>query len=69
MSSDRCGVRIHNGPDSDDPKVKEWAKEHSIRFWYGDTIFDINTRKVEQTYFFKNEQDKLIFILRWSNTR
>ena len=70
--SERYGVTIPNGPaagDNSDCKVKAWADSLGIRFWYGDVVFDMDTWKSEQTYFFKNEQDKLIFLLKWRNTR
>ena len=72
MTSERCGVVVPNGPSSNIEsaiKVKEWADSVGFKFWYGDPIMNADTAQAERTYFFKNEQDKLIFLLRWSNTR
>lgn len=66
------GVQVPGGPadtDASNEKVKAWADEMGIRFWYGATVMDPETWEFERTYFFKNEQDKLIFLLRWRNTR
>ena len=72
MSSERIGIVVPNGPSSNVEsalKVKAWADSIGLRFWYGDPITNAITYQSERTYFFKNEQDKLIFLLRWRNTR
>lgn len=71
MSSGRYGVKVPNGPRGADAmeEVEAWADSFGIRFWYGAFAMNPETWEWEQTYFFKNGQDKLIFLLRWSNTR
>ena len=63
------GVLIPGCPVNKEEEIEAWAAKAGIRFWYGAQAMNPETWEWEQTYFFKNEQDKLIFILRWSNTR
>ena len=63
------GVRIPGCPINRDEEMQAWADSVGIRFWFGAYAMNPETWKWEQTYFFNNEQDKLIFLLRWSNTR
>ncbi len=60
----RCNVP--NGVS--DEMVHDWAKELGYRVVGGSAVYNPHTFEPERTWFFENEEVKLLFLLKWSNT-